>query len=198
MLRLIDDWLEQPTQEILATDTELSIANSSKICDLLTASDDFLYLKISDGVNLEWVKVIGCTAGKLKIVRGQFNTLPSRFAYGCVASEINSAIICALIAAGGCAATTVTACDKVSLSAISLPSSITGKPYVGVITFTNATSITAIAKPAWATVTVSPGIALIGGTPTSEATEPIVLRAIGCQSEVIVNDKITTCKPVGV
>jgi hypothetical protein len=181
MFKGLDSYNSTLTSNITATETTLPIK-------ALGLGADYSYLEISDGVYSEIVKVTGdFTATR---------TNGRAFVAGsCVRYRVTTDVVCELIAQGGCAGGGV--CTPVSLGATSVPAAVIGTPYTAVFAFNNATSVTAVTKPAWATATVTGSTLILTGTPTTGGD--LVIRANGCNnSVVIVNQKIELCEQIGV
>lgn len=181
MFKGLDSYNSTLTSNITATETVLPIT-------ALGLGTDYSYLEITDGVYSETVKVTGdFTATR---------TNGRAFVAGsCVRYRITTDVVCELISQGGCGATGT--CTPVSLGATSVPAAVVGVPYTAVFAFNNATSVTAVTKPSWATETVTGSTLILTGTPTSDGD--LVIRANGCSnSVVIVNQKIELCEQIGV
>ena len=110
---------------------------------------------------------------------------------------MTSKAVCELIAQGGCTATTT--CTAVTYGTKSVPTAVIGQPWSAIVAFTNATVVTVEAKPSWATAVVNGSVAVLTGTPPAgAATEPLIVKANGCNaSMVVVHDSIQICQQVG-
>lgn len=181
MFKGLDSYNATLTSNISATETTLPIP-------ALGLGSNYSYVEITDGVYSEIVKVTGdYTATR---------TNGRAFVAGsCVRYKVTTDVVCELIAQGGCGGGGT--CTAVSLGATSVPAAVIGQPYTAVFAFNNATSVTAVTKPSWATETVTGSTLILTGTPTTGGD--LVIRANGCNnSVVIVNQKIELCEQIGV
>lgn len=187
----LDNINESLTRAISATETVLPITNSANILSLL--GSNHAYLEITDGVYAESVKVTN-VGGTLTIERTNGRSF---VAGACVRFRVTSKVVCDLIAQGGCAATTT--CTAVSYGTKSVPTAVIGQPWSAIVAFANAASVTVEAKPSWATAVINSGTAILTGTPpVGAATEPLIVKANGCNaSMVVVHDSIQICQQVG-
>lgn len=181
------------TSQITASQTTIPVSTGLTSA---IAAGSYAYAVLDDGVNKERVKVTGGSTTELIVERALTGALS--FVKGtCVYTDIGFATICELIAQGGCSATT--ACTPVSAGTAALPDAVVGVPYVGVVTFPNATSISLLGKPAWMTGTVNGVSIVLSGTPTATGRFALTAVAQGCSSSVsqLLKD-IEVCQAVGV
>ena len=188
----LDSVNETLTRAISATETALPITNSASILSQL--GSNHTWLEITDGVYSESVKVTN-VGGTLTMER----TNGRGFVAGaCVRFRVTSKVVCDLIAQGGCTAAT-TICTVVTYGTKSVPAAVIGQPWSAIVAFTNAISVTVEAKPSWATAVVNGSVAVLTGTPPAgAATEPLIVKANGCNASiVVVHDSIQICEQVG-
>lgn len=189
----LDGAVESLTNSISATETEIPVSGS--VATLIGTNTS--KLRISDGVYTEYVKVTGVSGTKLTVLRGQDGSTARAWATGaCVSYVMTTSIVCELIAQGGCAATGT--CTAVTYGTKSVPQAVIGKPWSAVVAFANSTAVSVEAKPSWASAVINTGVAILTGTPPVGAvTEPLIVKANGCNaSVVVVHDSVSICEQV--
>ncbi len=189
-------------EAVAPAQTSLKVADIGDLGAKLV-SGSHAYIMLDDGVQSEIVKATAASGGAITVVRAQFGTTAKSFVAGvCAKPYTGINFLCELFSQGGCTMGTTVACTPVSLATESLPDAVVGKPWVGVVAFANATTVTAVTKPSWATATVTGSTLILKGTPTSAfaiANAPIVVRADGCNSSIsVVNSKLQVCSQVSV
>lgn len=184
-----------------ATDTKIPLTSVGSL-PTVVGTANHLYLRLDDGTKNEIVKVVSADATSVTVVRGQFGTTPQSFVKGvCVSPYTGIGFLCELIAQGGCTAVAQpTACTPVSLATQSMPDAVIGKPWTGVIAYSNASTVTLLSKPDWVTGTLTGGTMVLTGTPPAGVIDAaIVARADGCNNSIsLVNTAVKVCAQVGV
>ena len=183
------------------TDTILPVnsASTTALCQAL-GSEDYTYLSIRDGVNVEIVKAT-CVAEMIEIERAQGGTAAFTFAKGsCAAVEVTEEGLQALVCETNCD------CEKVKLAA----GETWGEVAEGVawqhtmfFTGTQPLTYTAITTPPGVTVDTSKltqGLLTVKGPIASTFTGiPIISFAVaGCSgSTVVVEETLDVCAAPG-
>jgi len=190
----LDGVVESLTNSVSATETEFPV--SGNIGSLLGSNTS--KLRVTDGVYVEYISVTGTAGTKLVVSRGADGTTARAWPAGaCVSYVITTAIVCEFIAQGGCNSSIGT-CTPVSYGTKSIPAAVIGSAWSAVVAFTNSTGIVVDAKPSWVTSTVNGTAVILTGTPPIGAvSEPIIVRATGCSSSVVVvHDTVSICEQV--
>jgi hypothetical protein len=182
--------------------TSLVVKDSTVVCSSLGTNQT--KLRVGDGTFFEDVRVTSCVGGVLQLAA------PLQKAYtqgSCVRFVVSLAVVCELIAQGGCTVPVATAAPPPVTCA--RPSFVAGMPlpefelgaiaehaiaWDGVGPFT----VSVLVKPSWMTTSVVGNVLVIGGTPPDDTAINFQATITNACGTTEINSRVCYCNIAGV